>query len=100
MPTNATRTLSPKSRCRNRRNRRSYSRLDMADDLAFATITELNAQIKARKVSAVELTKLFSQRLETLGPGYNALALALTKGALKKAKEVDGDLKRERFRGP
>jgi aspartyl-tRNA(Asn)/glutamyl-tRNA(Gln) amidotransferase subunit A len=72
----------------------------MADDLSFATIAELNALIKTRKVSAVELTKLFSQRLETLGPGYNALALALTKDALKKAKDVDDDIKRERFRGP
>jgi aspartyl-tRNA(Asn)/glutamyl-tRNA(Gln) amidotransferase subunit A len=72
----------------------------MADDLSFATIAELSVKIKARQVSAVELTKLFSQRLETLGPGYNALALALTKDALKKAKDVDADIKRERFRGP
>ncbi|MCU1258337.1 MAG: Amidase [Bryobacterales bacterium] len=72
----------------------------MADDLFFATIPELNAKFKTREISAVELTKLFSQRLETLGPQYNALALALTKDALKKAKDVDADIKRERFRGP
>ena len=72
----------------------------MADDLFFATIPELNAKLKTREISAVELTKLFSQRLEALGPQYNALALALTKDALKKAKDVDADIKRERFRGP
>ena len=72
----------------------------MADDLFFATIPELNAKLKAREISAVELTKEFTKRLETLGPQYNALALALTKDALAKAKEVDGDIKRERFRGP
>ncbi len=72
----------------------------MADELFFATIPELNAKLKAREVSAVELTKLFSQRLETWDPRYNALALPLTKDALKRAKEVDGDIKRERFRGP
>ena len=72
----------------------------MPDDLFFSTIPELNAMLTARKISAVELTKEFSKRLETLGPKYNALALALTKDAEKKAKEVDGDLKRQRLRGP
>ena len=72
----------------------------MADDLFFATIPELNAKLKAREVSAVELAKLFLQRLETLGPQLNALALALSKDALKKAKAVDGDIKRQLFRTP
>ena len=68
--------------------------------LFFATITELNAKLKSREISAVELTKAFAARLESLGPTFNALALPLTKEALKKAKDVDSDLKRERFRGP
>jgi aspartyl-tRNA(Asn)/glutamyl-tRNA(Gln) amidotransferase subunit A len=72
----------------------------MADDLFFSTIPELNAMLTSKKISAVELTKEFTARLEALGPKYNALALALTKDALKHAKEVDGDIKRERFRGP
>ncbi|MDQ6699809.1 MAG: amidase, partial [Acidobacteriota bacterium] len=67
--------------------------------LFFATITELNTKLKSREISAVELTKAFAARLESLGPTFNALALPLTKEALKKAKDVDGDLKRERFRG-
>ena len=72
----------------------------MADDLFFSTIPELNTMLTSKKISAVELTKEFGARLETLGPKYNALALALTKDALKRAKEVDGDMKRERLRGP
>jgi len=71
----------------------------MTDDIFYATITELNAKLRAREFSAVELTKAFAERLNTLGPRYNALALPLTKEALKSAKAVDGDLKRERFRG-
>lgn len=70
------------------------------DDLFFSSIPELNALLTGRKMSAVELTRLFAARLESLGPRYNALALPLTKPALKLAKEVDGDIKRERFRGP
>jgi aspartyl-tRNA(Asn)/glutamyl-tRNA(Gln) amidotransferase subunit A len=72
----------------------------MADDLFFSTIPELNGMLTSKKISAVELTKEFTARLESLGPKYNALALALTKDALKKAKDVDGDIKRERLRGP
>jgi aspartyl-tRNA(Asn)/glutamyl-tRNA(Gln) amidotransferase subunit A len=72
----------------------------MADDLFFTTIPELNAMLTSRKISAVELTKEFAARLETHGPKYKALALALTKDALKRAKDVDADIKRERLRGP
>ena len=72
----------------------------MTDDIFFSTITELNARLRKKEFSAVELTKAFAERLSSLGPRYNALALPLTKEALKAAKAVDGDLKRERFRGP
>jgi len=44
--------------------------------------------------------RAFSERLQTLGPRYNALALPLPQQALRKAKEVDADLKRGRTRGP
>jgi len=72
----------------------------MTDDVFFASIPDLNARLKKREFSAVELAKAFSARLETLGPRYNALSLSLTKSALARAKDVDGDLKRERYRGP
>ena len=70
------------------------------DEIYFATIAELHQKLVARQVSAVELAKAFGARLEQLGPTYNALALPLTQRAVKQAKLVDGDLKRERFRGP
>src|SRR3954469_2339185 len=75
------------------------SRIDEAS-LPFATITELNSALRNRQISCVELTKIFGHRLDTLGPQYNALALSLTKEAHGAAKDVDGDIKRERFRGP
>ncbi len=56
--------------------------------------------LKKKEFSAVELTKAFGERLEQLGPRYNALATPLTQVALKRAKAVDDELKRERFRGP
>lgn len=69
------------------------------EDIYFATVRELNAKLKAREISAVELARRFSDRLEKLGPRYNALALPLREQALRDAAEVDKDLKRERFRG-
>jgi aspartyl-tRNA(Asn)/glutamyl-tRNA(Gln) amidotransferase subunit A len=75
------------------------SKLDQAT-VAFATVTELSAALRAREFSSVELTKVLGKRLEKLGPQYNALACSLVKAGRKQAKDADYDLKRERFRSP
>src|ERR1700687_5304114 len=73
---------------------------EFTDDIFFATISELNAKLRAKEISVHELVRAFSQRLEQLGPRYNALALPLTKTAIRLARDVDKELKRERYRGP
>ncbi len=70
------------------------------DDVFFATIGELNARLKAKEFSSAELTRAFLDRLEKLGPRYNALALSLREAALRKARDVDREMQRERYRGP
>src|SRR5579872_6315023 len=70
------------------------------DDIFFASITEINNALKAKQFSDVELIRAFTQRIEQLGPRYNALALAMPQRAIRAAKDVDGDMKRERYRGP
>jgi aspartyl-tRNA(Asn)/glutamyl-tRNA(Gln) amidotransferase subunit A len=72
----------------------------MTDDIFFATIADLNARLKKREFTTVELVRAFAERLEKIGSRYNALALPLTEVALHRAKEVDDEIKRERFRGP
>ncbi len=67
-------------------------------DLFFATISELSSRLRQHEFTARELADSFAARLEQIGPTYNALALSLRKDALKAAKEVDGDLKRDRHR--
>ncbi|MBV8865793.1 MAG: amidase [Acidobacteriaceae bacterium] len=74
-------------------------KLDQAA-VPFATITDLNAALRAREVSSLELTKIFGKRLEKLGPDYNALACGLVKQGKRQAKDADSEFKRERFRGP
>ncbi len=71
----------------------------MTDDILFAPITELNARLRKREFSCQELTRAYLERLEKFGPRYNAVALLMREQAISKAKDVDGDLKRERFRG-
>ncbi len=70
------------------------------DDIFFASISEINQKLTKKEFSAVELARAFCDRLETVGPRYNALALSLRKDAIRDAKDVEGDIKRERFRGP
>lgn len=70
------------------------------DDVFFASATEISQWLRARKFSATELTRAFCDRLERLGPRFNALALSVRDSAIRQAREVDDELKRERFRGP
>lgn len=72
----------------------------IVEDVYFATIAELNKGLRAKQFSATELARAFCDRLERLGPRYNALALSMRQSAMRQAKEVEGDIGRERFRGP
>ncbi len=73
---------------------------DISHDIFFSTISEINAKLRAKEFSCAELTRAFCDRLEKLGPHYNALALSLKKEAMRQAHDVDGDLHRDRTRGP
>ncbi len=75
------------------------SKVDEAT-LPFATLTELNAALRSRQISSVELTKFFGKRLEKIGPEYNALACSLVKDGRKQAKDADFLFKQERSRSP
>ena len=72
----------------------------LPNDIFFASISEIGAGLRSKQFSAVELTRAFCDRLERVGPRYNALVLSLRKQALRKARDVDGDLKIDRTRGP
>ncbi len=78
----------------------SVTMAELAPELFFATVAELSAKIAAREISAEELTRAFSNRLEQLGPRYNALALALPERAIRIARDIDREIKRGRLRGP
>src|SRR5580658_3162290 len=73
---------------------------ELAPEIFFATVVELGAKIAAKEISVEELVRAFANRLEQLGPRYNALALPLPEQAIRAAKAVDKDIKRGRLRGP
>lgn len=68
------------------------------ESVFWLSIAELNTKLGAKEFSCEELTRAFCDRLERLAPRYNALALPLREEAIKKAKDVDWDLKRGRQR--
>src|ERR1700733_11741526 len=71
---------------------------EITNDIFFAGISELTAKLRAKEFSAVELTRAFCDRIERIGPRYNALALSLRESALRSAQDADGEIKRERYR--
>lgn len=67
---------------------------------AFATVVELAAAVRERRISAVELAGETCDRLETLGPRYNAVAAVMRKRALREAAAADRALARGDARSP
>jgi aspartyl-tRNA(Asn)/glutamyl-tRNA(Gln) amidotransferase subunit A len=66
----------------------------------YAPVSELAAQIRARKLSPVELTEAYIQRLETVGKRLNAVAHVMRETALKEARAAEDEIRRGRYRGP
>jgi aspartyl-tRNA(Asn)/glutamyl-tRNA(Gln) amidotransferase subunit A len=73
---------------------------EIAPDIFFAGISEISAKLLAKEFSCLELTRAFCDRLERIAPRYNALALSLREQAIRQARDVDSDLKRDRTRSP
>jgi aspartyl-tRNA(Asn)/glutamyl-tRNA(Gln) amidotransferase subunit A len=69
-------------------------------ELTWLTLPELGRLLRTRKVSAVELARHFLDRLERLGPAYNAVVTVLRQRALLEAGQRDDELASGRDRGP
>jgi len=67
--------------------------------LAFASVRELAAKLRSGDVSSMQLTSYFLDRLEKLGPVYNAVATVTRDLALAQAKQADNELKQGRDLG-
>jgi aspartyl-tRNA(Asn)/glutamyl-tRNA(Gln) amidotransferase subunit A len=72
----------------------------LPDDILFSSITELSAQIRARRLSPVELTESYLDRLETIGKRLGAVATLMRDSALSEARAAEREIRRGRYRGP
>ncbi len=72
----------------------------LSDDIFFASIAELGAQLRARKLSPVELTEGYLARLEKFGPRLGAVVTVMRASALQAARTAEREIKQGRYRGP
>jgi len=70
------------------------------EDLAFATVPQLAELIRTKKVSSLELTKMYLARLKRYGPKLLCVVTLTEDLAMKQAQDADNDLKRGKYRGP
>jgi aspartyl-tRNA(Asn)/glutamyl-tRNA(Gln) amidotransferase subunit A len=66
----------------------------------YTPISELSKQIRGGKISPVELTEVFLNRLETIAPRYNALVTLTRKLATQQARRAEKQIQEGNYRGP
>ena len=66
----------------------------------FLPVRELAARIRAKKLSPVDLTTACLERLETLGPKYNAVVTVMREPALAEARRAEKEIAGGKYRGP
>jgi len=69
-------------------------------ELAFYTVKELASLIKTKKISSLELTKFFIDRIKTYGDTLEAIVTLTEDMALKQAQKMDKELSEGHYRGP
>jgi Asp-tRNA(Asn)/Glu-tRNA(Gln) amidotransferase A subunit family amidase len=68
--------------------------------LAFATVADLSRLIHAGKVTSVELTRMYLDRLDTVGRKLNAVVTLTSDLALSQARRADEERRAGKDRGP
>lgn len=70
------------------------------EELSFYTVTQLASLIKNKKISSVELTRFFLDRLKKWGDTLECVITLTEDLALQEARQADEELKRGIYRGP
>src|SRR5688572_9319561 len=69
------------------------------EQLAFFPVLHLAELVRTRKVSPVELTDMYLQRLKTHGPKLEAVITLTEERALAQARQADAEIRAGRYRG-
>ena len=70
------------------------------NDLAFYSILELASLIKNRKISSVELTKYFIDRIKKYGDTLQCVISITEKIAMEEAQHADAEIAKGKYLGP
>ena len=70
------------------------------EDLAFLPVTKLATLLKAKKVTSVELTKLYLARLKKYDPLLKCVVTLTEDLALEQAAKADTEIAAGKYRGP
>ncbi len=71
-----------------------------AHDVAYLPVRRLAELVRERQVSPVELAEVFLERLERIGPRYNALVTLMPDRAREEAERAERELAAGKYRGP
>ncbi len=71
-----------------------------SDTLAFATVRELAELVKTRKVTSLDLTKMYLARLKRFDPRLHFVITLTEERALKQAAQADSEIVAGHYRGP
>jgi Asp-tRNA(Asn)/Glu-tRNA(Gln) amidotransferase A subunit family amidase len=75
-------------------------RFSSLDEVAFAPLTQLAELVRTRKISPVELTKMYLARLKKYGPKLNCVVTLTEELALSQASDAEREIKAGKYRGP
>lgn len=70
------------------------------EELAFYPVYKLATLIKNKKITSVELTKLYLNRLKKFGDTLQCVITLMEETALQQAKKADDEIAKGKYRGP
>jgi Asp-tRNA(Asn)/Glu-tRNA(Gln) amidotransferase A subunit family amidase len=70
------------------------------ESLAYLPVTELSALIKARRITSVELTRMYLDRLRRFDPQLICVVTLTEELAMRQAEQADREIAAGRWRGP
>ncbi|HZL26766.1 MAG TPA: amidase family protein [Acidobacteriaceae bacterium] len=70
------------------------------EDIAFASVSQLAAWIRSRKLTSQRLTRIYIDRLKKFQPMLNCVITLTEDHALKQARTADAEIAAGKYRGP
>lgn len=71
-----------------------------ASEVVYKPVRHLAGLVCERQVSPTELTEVFLDRLERIGPSYNALVTLMPDRAMEEARRAEQEIASGTYRGP